>query len=473
MIAELNLTRDSDLHRSGAIALILLAHVALFIASASAQADSPLGDVARQARGDRAQAKSATFTPATQATKRLVNELEKDEEAGTPPDGFDTYVADGYKVWVPSPYSIEGRNESGTLLATADITGVTTKVFAATPIDTVSHPSLLGFEKLALDFWRPFGWIKCDPGKPGISEHRCTLGGQLLGNRVDGTARFLEGDSRIVPVVCFATAIPDVPVDFSKVRSREERAAMADRAVGNMGHRSMAQRSNDLCGAVLDSVRLKERPASFGMAEWSAPAGSKSVAQTKERAGGDSLGELARESRKAQSASAKVRVEATDTVDRAPAGFRTHSKTRCAAQCREERFVLPDSARKVKGGNTDNVYVSMLDADTSIIIYFGRTEVVNGYSEFGIAQDLAHRWIHGQRDYAFKTVDLSRSIDAQIVPISRSRLTANMNAWMEEEAFVGGENEHFKIGCIAREDRFADTEPVCATVFESWRVHTE
>jgi len=51
------------------------------------------------------------------------------------------------------------------------------------------------------------------------------------------------------------------------------------------------------------------------------------------------------------------------------------STMRCEQQCWQESFFLPENARHVKGGNSDNVYVAMLDKDTSVVIYFGGTTV--------------------------------------------------------------------------------------------------
>lgn len=452
--------------------LWILAATTLMQCEIWAQDEPSLGDVARQARAERARAKPEESTPAAQTAKRLTEALgQEHEDAGTPPDGFQAYQGEGYQIWVPSPFSIEGRDDHGILLATADITGVTTRVFAANPVHVTGHMGDIEFNKWARDFWSAYGSITCDKHKPATPEHRCSVGGKLFGYQFRGDARFIEGENRFVPVVCFATAIPDANVDFSKARTAEERRAVADRAIANMGRHSMARRSAELCGAVLDSVRLREEPVNTGPRVVAIKAPMALSAGTTE---GQSLGDLARVTRKeaASSTKAKVTVDEEDTISIAPAGFRVRSAMRCAGQCWQETFFLPEKARRVAGGKSDNVYVAMIDDTTSLILYFGTTDVSYGYSEYGMAQDLARRWINAQRDGS-KEVHTSRTIDGRRVVIARARLAANLIAWTEEDVAVGTNGVNFSIGCIAREDRFADAESVCSTVFESWRLHQE
>ena len=429
---------------------------------ALAQSEPSLGDVARQARSDRGQ---STSDHSNTTTQQLTNALQEDQEDSAAPEGFATYLADGYRVWVPAPFSVEGRDEAGTLLATADVTGITTKVFVASPIPNTRKLSEIEYKELAQQFWRPYGGVACTKAKPGATRHLCSVTGNLLGNSVNGQATFVQGTNIIVPVVCFANYAPQQRIDFAKGREQVVSAALS-----NMRQEAIRKRSQDLCGTVLDSVRLKDTTINVGRAK--APAQIVPVAAT---GGGEgtSLGEIARTSREEalQAGQPKVRVESEDTINRAPAGFRNYGNMRCVSgTCWEETLFLPQNARRVTGGNSDTVYVAMLDENTSVIIYFGTTDVWNGYSEFGRASEVAHGWVHAQFDYNAKPLRTVRTINGRDVSIVRTRSVASMNAWDEEVAAVGVEGVNVSIGCLAREDRFVDAEAVCSTVFDSWRI---
>ncbi len=425
---------------------------------AFAQTERSLGDVARQAQSERAQ--SAAETSTQQLTTAMQNDQEKSAGA---PDGFAGYAAEGYRLWVPAPFSVEGRDEAGTLLATADVTGVTTKVFVGEPIPSTRKLTELEFREFAQEFWRRYGGLGCTKGKPGATRHWCGVAGNLLGNRVNGQAVFVEGNNSIVPVVCFANYVPQQPINRASKREEVVRAALA-----NMRQEQATKRSQDLCGTVLDSVRLNDVAINVGRAK--TPAKPVSVLGSGE---GTSLGDIARKTREeaSQSAKPKLEVESEDTINRAPAGFRTYTNMRCVSEtCWQETLFLPQNARRVTGGSSDTVYVAMLEENTSVIIYFGTTDVWNGYSEFGRASEVAHRWVHAQFDYSAKPLQSVRTINGRQVSVVRTRSVASLNAWDEEVAAVGVQGVNVSIGCLAREDRFADVEAVCSTVFDSWRI---
>jgi hypothetical protein len=446
----------------------------LFGFTARAQNEPSLGEVARQARNERT-LNQQEATPATSEARRLAAELDREQEdAGSVPAGFQSYSAEGYRLFVPAPFSVEGRDDTGVLLATADVTGLTTKVFAAKPIAVLSRPSDVEFQELAREFWRPYGSIACEKPKPNVRGRECTVGGTLFGNQFNGHARFSEGDSRIVPVVCFATSLVNNNLDYSiHPRTKEELDNLRSDGLRNMHRQEMAYASNQLCDTVFDSIRLKEE---YGHPQAAPLVRVVRVSSTPHRdvaSNSASLGDIARQAREeaSQQKKARVKVEAEDTINAPPPGFRVHSNTRCDEVCWQESFFLPENARRVKGGNSDNVYVDMLDENTSVVIYFGRTAVSYGYSEYGTAQDVARKWLHAQGDWGANVSHLTRTVNGHEVAFARSRLAANLNVWIEEDVMVEGNDINFSIGCIVREDRLADAESVCSTIWESWRIH--
>jgi hypothetical protein len=264
-------------------------------------------------------------------------------------------------------------------------------------------------------------------------------------------------------------------LDYSiRRRTREELDNLRDEGRRNIGRNEMAYASNRMCDAVLDSIRLRE--------EYGHPAGAPIRAQPEKAslapyrevaASGPSLGDVARRARKdaAQQERAHVTVEAEDTINAPPPGFRVHSSTRCTEQCWQESFFLPENARHVKGGNSENVYVAMLDADTPVVIYFGGTTVSNGYSDYGTAQDTARKYLHALGDWGANVTRFTRTVNGHEVQLLRSRLPVNLSVLTELDVTVAGDGINFNIGFIAREDRFADAESLCSTVWESWRIH--
>jgi hypothetical protein len=106
----------------------LLAIVAATSITTRAQNEPPLGDVARQSRKQRATGTGRTSTPAAADANRLAAELEQEQEmAGAVPDGFQWYSGEGYGMSVPAPFSVEGRDEVGVLLSTAEVTALLRK----------------------------------------------------------------------------------------------------------------------------------------------------------------------------------------------------------------------------------------------------------------------------------------------------------------------------------------------------------
>jgi hypothetical protein len=455
----------------------LLAIVAATSITTRAQSEPSLGDVARQSRKQRPTGTGRTSTPAAADANRLAAELEQEQEmAGAVPDGFQWYSGEGYGMSVPAPFSVEGRDEVGVLLSTAEVTGITTKVIAGSPIPITGTPGELEFQELVRRYWGSYGAITCAKPKEGVRGHECTVSGNVLGNQFGGTARFIEGDRRIIPVICFATSLVNYKLDYSiRRRTREETDNLRDEGLRNMRRREEAFASNQLCSAVLDSIRLKEDSAQPRGTAVRAATRTASLSPTpyhEVSSSSTSLGEVARQTKvETSQQKSRVSVEAEDTINAAPAGFRVYSSLRCVQECWQESFFLPDSARHVKGGNSENVYVVTRDGTTSVVIYFGETRVSNGYSDYGTAQTVARSWIHAQLDWKTPVVHLNGTVNGHPVERLRSRLTASMNAWTEEDVTVEGDGINFNIGCIAPEDQFPDSESLCSTVWESWRVH--
>jgi hypothetical protein len=83
----------------------------LFLPRLHAQTEPALGDVARQAR-DQHKAEEQAGTKTSDQAKHLAAELEQEDEE-QPPTGFAVYRSREYRLWVPAPFSVEGRDDNG------------------------------------------------------------------------------------------------------------------------------------------------------------------------------------------------------------------------------------------------------------------------------------------------------------------------------------------------------------------------
>jgi hypothetical protein len=301
-----------------------------------------------------------------------------------------------------------------------------------------------------------------------------------------GRARFVESDNRIFSVVCFATEIEQERLNDSKHLTREQRADMGAAWLRNNHRREMTAGNFQLCDTVLDSMHLKTAWAPQAQTATALPQRTSLAAGP--GAGGavsgdTSLAAVARDSREEASRQGKTRfaVEAQGSMDIAPPGYVAHTNTTCSGVCREESFLLPEKARHVKGGTSENVYVAALEDGTSMAVFFGHTRVYEGYSEFGRAQEVARTWFHVGNEGYPQPEHFARALNGRPVSLRRSRLTAKMSGWMEEIVDVepndysnsngrsSGNETGFSIGCIFPEERLADSEALCASVWESWK----
>src|SRR5579863_712330 len=124
------LLRVRLLKRAGVMALAFCCVAALAWGQDSENPGTSLGDLARQSRAQRGQ--SGT-TPSK--AQDLANELQQEqEESENAPIGYKTYNAGDYRLFVPFPYEIEGRDENGTVLAGSRVGVTNTVVMAGNPL---------------------------------------------------------------------------------------------------------------------------------------------------------------------------------------------------------------------------------------------------------------------------------------------------------------------------------------------------
>ena len=164
--------------------------IVCLVATLSAQdaaSENPLGDVARQTRTQHAAA------PADKSSKAqsLVDEMQQEQEsAENAPTGFRNYNAGDYRLYVPFPYSLEGRENGGAVLAGSRLGVTNTEVMAGTPIPiptNLSDADLLNAARQVASMHGQQAY--CNATKQGVRKaYRCSWQNSpvLLGRQVWG-----------------------------------------------------------------------------------------------------------------------------------------------------------------------------------------------------------------------------------------------------------------------------------------------
>ena len=166
-----------------------------------------LADLARQTRAQHA---STADTKSSKA-QELVDEMQQEQEAAAnAPTGFTNYNAGDYRLFVPYPFSLEGRDNGGAVLLGSRLGITNTEVVAGIPIpipaniiNNVSDSDLLNVVRqlAGMHGAQPY----CAPIKQGTHKaFRCAWQGNpyLLGHVVWGSMIFIVASNSLIPVMC-------------------------------------------------------------------------------------------------------------------------------------------------------------------------------------------------------------------------------------------------------------------------------
>jgi hypothetical protein len=223
----------------------------------SAQQGSSLTDVARQARAQKQQSQNQ---PATNKAQEKVNELEEEQDdAGSAPAGFKTYNAGDYKLRIPAPFNLEGRDDSGTVLSSRLAEGSRSMVMVGNSVLFPGSNSDEAFEDYAARFARMYA---TSPGctqtmAGGHTAYQCGLSSaNLLGHVVSGTALFVRGSKSIFPVLCVAPTESWARDLYNSSNSTYRQKRWATQIMQKEDQQ--VRNSWQTCESVLQSIHLKE-----------------------------------------------------------------------------------------------------------------------------------------------------------------------------------------------------------------------
>src|SRR5256885_3637579 len=108
--------------------LALLCILALSLAGRAKSGS--LADAARQARAQKPAQPQGDVNHAQQ----VADELSEEQNSGDAPGGFKIYNAGDYKLAVPAPFTVDGRDEGGTVLSGPSVGSKHAIVLVGTPM---------------------------------------------------------------------------------------------------------------------------------------------------------------------------------------------------------------------------------------------------------------------------------------------------------------------------------------------------
>ncbi len=464
-----------------------LALLFMFGCSLAVHAQSgSLADAARQARAQ----KPAQAQGDSNRAQQVADELSEDQNSGDAPGGFKIYNAGDYKLAVPAPFTVDGRDDGGTVLAGPSVGSKRAIVLVGTPMvfswgssDTAFHDAAVQFAGLYLPS------AKCI--KATVADHdayQCGLAGaNLLGKRVSGNAVFVHVAGNIYPVFCAA------PTDS---RERDILNDPHSSAQDKLYARAALDREEDdvrsvwkKCDTVFQSIRVSASAAkSTGKADSHNSAGTV-VANTSTTApvvtaaaghpiGAGSLAEVAQQIQQAPAQAVKAPdtpIAATPTTT-VPAGFKVHAFKYCSGvhQCWDASVLVPVDAKLISSGCQQYVFeVKVQGAPFLLMAGAAGASCDNGTN----APSDPVRWhqlIDPENKRAPGTfVAISSwqaTLDGRPGLVTTIGFRKMMEDWMGRRAEVEANGIPLVVGCLAQKEHFTDGEAVCTSLIDSLRL---
>ena len=460
----------------------------------SSTPDSSLADLARQTRAHK-QGGQVSGSKAQELADQLQQEQEESESA---PVGFKTYNAGDYRLWVPFPYEIEGRDQVGTILAGSRVGVTNTEVVVGNPLafpanlDEGSERNLLS-QVAGLYSQHP----SCGPIKIGERRgYRCGLDrAYLMGTEVWGTMVFVIASGSVIPVMCVS------PHESNQCVSHDQfgyhycpQQTNAQILARQQEDRTSAQACDQV---IYPSIRLREDYAPRSL---SAAASSKAMdhaganqagagAVKKPAAGGlqavakgdagatPSLAEVVRHSKEASAnqPKAKVTLDATDGGGLPPAGFKSDTFSYCERQnfCWHAYVFLPVSAARLNYYAPEFVFEVPFDKD-KVLLFAGEAHI--SPASRGSKDPTLALWrdINAEESAAQGNLQAATRDEATIAGkpgfLTHFEITRNDVIWVGVRANVVSRGVELMVGCMAPQKRFGDADEDCSTLIDSLRL---
>jgi hypothetical protein len=474
----------------GALAAACVTCVSAGLWAQDSEAPNSLGEVARQTR-----AQASASEGKSSKAQDLVDEMEQEQEAAAnAPTGFTNYNAGDYRLFVPFPFVLEGRENGGAVLVGSRLGITNTEVLVGTPVPMPANLTDNELASLVHQLARQHSQnSNCSPSKAGSRKvFRCGMyQGYLLGRLVWGTMEYVVGSSSLIPVMCVSPDEHQCLASDTRgyhacnqphpawLEVQETRAAIQMR---NRDELTTAQMCDQI---IYPSIQLKEdivvhpvniseghaaRPAVMSAAT-PAPNG---VAEAGSQ--GPSIAELARQTREEPRVRAQAKLDNSEGTRAAPAGFQSFVLVYCQnpQQCSEASVVIPEKVEVVSRTNGQHIFKAALDGD-AVMLYAGPADVSAPYRsltdpDYIRMRDLANAngW---SREKADSVSTQQLTIEGRPALMTRFRYQRDQKRWwIGERVLIENRGAQFLLGCAAPEEHFADAELLCTTLVNSLRL---
>jgi hypothetical protein len=446
-----------------------------------------LGDIARQTR-----AQHTTHQATTNKAQDLADEIQREqEESENAPTGFKSYNAGDYRLFVPFPYTLEGRENGGPVLLGSQLGITNTEVMAGSPIPMEGLLSDGELIYLARQLASTHGQSPgCSIVKRGERKAvHCYWNGtpNLLGHEVWGTMEFVVGSNSLIPVMCVS------PDEFQCLTYNNGSWGVCNKpyATGAEVQKTRADletrfRDERTTGQVCDqiiypSIHLKEdtvvHPANI--AEKTAKAAAGPVLQDTSLAvpgtASESLGDVARKTRQAAREEPQAKLDNSEGSSLAPSGFQPFSIQFCfhPQACGEASVVIPEKAEVVTRVNGQYIF-KVAQNGSPVLLYAGPADVNAPYRSLTDLDYIRMRDIANSNGWSREKPDSvsTQELTVEGFPALMTRFRYQRDQktwWVGERTLVDLHGAQFLLACTAPEGNFADAEALCTTLVNSLR----
>lgn len=467
-------------------------------------APNSLGDVARQTRAQHA---SAPEDKSSKAQDPVSDVRQQHETATIAPTGFVNYNAGDYRLFVPFPFNLEGRENGGAVLLGSNVGVNNAEVLAGTPLPIPANLTDQDLRDTARQLAQAYSpSASCSAIKLGSHKaFRCGLSKTfLLDREVTGSIEFVVANNSLIPVMCVsADDMRECVTHGARGQTcgniHPTRAEVRKTKAAKLAQLHDQLASERVCDQIIyPSIQLKEdqlredqleedvvaRPAATP--EEKAPRIEVAAAAIPEHenVSGDSdpsapslpsLAELARQNRRAAHGPAQAASDNEETKSGAPAGFQTFALQYCRnpQQCSDVSVVIPEKSEVVSRTNGQHIFKAALDGEP-VMLYAGPADVNAPYrsltdADYTRMRDLANSngWSREKPD-SISTEDFT--IGSEPALMTRFRFRRDQKHWwIGERVLVGEPGAQFLLGCAAPEEHFANAEILCTTLVNSLR----
>jgi len=467
--------------RSVITTLFLLLAVGLAV---QAQSGS-LADAARQARSQ----KQAQPQAGSNRAQTVADQLSEEQNSSDAPGGFKTFTTGDYKVWVPAPFSMDGRESGGTVLTGPQVGRTRTMVLVGIPIVFPWKENDAAFHDAAVHFAGMYvATPKCT--KVTISNHEAYQCGMaaasLMGKEVSGNATLVRISGNLYPVLCAA------PTD-SRERDilNDPHSSYTDKLYARAELNRQEQDVRNVwqkCETVFQSIRVKEdvrQTAQSTTGDSTASAAGKetepggatpstSAVETANAAGPGSLADVARRLKQdpAQAVSAPPPpanpAPAQTTV---PAGFKAHAFQYCSGpkQCWDASVLVPVDAQLTSSDCRQYAFEVKVQGSPFVLMAGSAGSDCDNHG--GPALIHWHSLVDPETKRAPGTYSTISSqvtkLDGKTATITTLGFRKGLTDWMGKRAEVDSNGVQIVVGCLAPRDHFADGDAVCSALIGS------